>query len=147
MKSKQVVGRSHGGGVKVVEEHPGGHGLHFHWAIKGRIPIHRLLSLGRKCGFGRINVHPDPCTEKVASYLAKYLTKNEKIHGLKVWSCLGSYSGVRCQDLEFLSPSKLVFREAYREAIAAGKGRGPAFNHAKKVQMHYIHDHDENTKA
>lgn len=131
------------GGVKVVEEHPGGHGLHFHWVIRGRIPIRILLAMAHRCGFGRIHVHPDPCTVKVAAYLAKYLTKNDKVYGLKMWGCLGTYKGVRCKDLENLTPSKLVFREALREGVAAGKGRSAAFLHAKKVQQEYIHNHNE----
>jgi len=130
------------GGVKVVEEHPGGHGLHFHWVIKGRIPIRKLLELGTRFGFGRIHVREEPCDVGAASYLAKYLNKNDKIYNLKVWSCIGAYDGVKCKDVEFLAPSKQVFREAYQEAIAAGKGKAAAFNHAKKVQSKYIHEHD-----
>lgn len=142
IKNEERSGRwpSDWGGVKVVEEHPGGHGLHFHWVIKGRIPIEKLLVLSRRAGFGRINVHPDPCGLAVAGYLAKYLTKNDKIHGLKSWSCIGHYDGVKCKDLEYLQPSKVVFRQAYQEAISSGKTRGMAFIHAKKVQHDYIHN-------
>lgn len=133
------------GGVKVVEEHPGGHGLHFHWVIRGRIPINKLLQLGHRHGFGRIHVRQKPCDAGAASYLAKYLNKNDKIYNLKVWCCIGSYEGVKCKDVEFLAPSKKVFREAYQEAIAAGVGKAPAFNHAKKVQAKYIHEYDIRT--
>jgi len=131
------------GGVKVVEIHPGGHGLHFHWVIKGRVPIRVLLDTARPLGFGRITVDEKPAGLATAGYLAKYLTKqkHQKLDGLRRWGCLGSYQGVRSRDIEFLSPSVAVFRQAYREAIAAGKPSPAAWNHAKVIQRAYDHNH------
>lgn len=130
------------GGVKVVEVHPGGHGVHFHWVVKPRIPIKVLLSIGRECGFGRISVHEKPATEKLAKYLVKYLCKGEKLSGLKRWSCIGDFKGVKAADVEFLSDSVQVFRDAYREAIKAGKPRGAAWRHAKAEQRKFDHNSD-----
>jgi len=137
------------GGVKVVEIHPGGHGLHFHWVIKGRIPIHTLLDISRPLGFGRIQVDDKPAGLATAGYLSTYLTKqkNKKLDGLRRWCCLGDYIGVRARDIEYLSPSVQVFREAFREAKSAGKPSGAAWVHAKNEQAKYNANtatHDEN---
>lgn len=125
------------GAVKVAERHPGGHGLHFHWVAYPRLPIQTVLKFGRACGFGRINVHPEPCTPKIATYLAKYLVKGERLPGVKQWGCLGSFEGVAVRDVEIDSGSVNTFRAAFREAIAAGKPKGVAFNHAKIKQREY----------
>jgi len=128
------------GAVKVAERHPGGHGLHFHWVAYPRLPIHKLLELAHSCGFGAINVHPEPCTPRVATYLAKYLIKGSPLTSVKQWGCLGDFEGVRVRDVEMSSGSIDAFRQAYREAIAAGKPRGVAFNYAKLRQREYDHD-------
>jgi len=148
-KSARIVGPRLGGGVKVVEIHPGGHGLHFHWVIKGRIPIHTLLDISRPLGFGRIQVDDKPAGLATAGYLSTYLTKqkNKKLDGLRRWGCLGDYVGIRARDIEYLSPSVQVFREAFREAKSAGKPSGAAWVHAKNEQAKYnayTSTHDEN---
>lgn len=130
------------GGVKVVEIHPGGHGLHFHWVVKPRIPIRVLLRLSKKCGFGRIGVHSKPATPHLAKYLLKYLIKGDKIHSLRKWGCIGDYKGVRANDVAFESNSIAVFRMAYREAIASGKPKSAAWREAKFRQREFDHNSD-----
>jgi len=125
--------------VRVIEEHPGGHGLHYHWIVKGRMPINRVRLRAEQCGFGRINIAQDKKTGRVkvcdvgaAGYLAKYLTKNEKLPGVRAWACLGRYKGVATKDIEFRSKEADVFRAAYREGIRSGMPRNQAFTHATK---------------
>lgn len=130
------------GAVKVPEVHPGGHGLHFHWVAYPRLDIHQLLKIAHGVGFGRIHVHTEPCTERVATYLAKYLTKGQDVPGVR-WRCIGHYDGVRVQDVEISSNSIDAFRQAYREAIAAGKPRGAAWGYAKLVQRRFDHSHED----
>lgn len=124
----------HFGGVRVVEDHPGGHGLHYHWVIRGRVSVNVIRRLATKAGFGRIHVDPDPCTPWVAPYLAKYLTKQSRIAGIRSWSCIGDYDGIKTRDIEVQSRSIHVYRLAYRDALALGMSKGVAFAMAKKAQ-------------
>jgi len=125
------------GGIKVAEEHTSGHGLHFHWLITPRLPIRELLPLTRKNGFGRVHVHPDPASPKTASYLVKYLCKGGNLPSIRRWACIGNFNGVRVQDIEISSPSVDTYRQAFREALAAGKPKGAAMVHAKQQQRNF----------
>jgi len=131
------------GALKVVEVHPGGHGLHFHWLSYPRLDVNNVRPIARDAGFGRIHVHPDTATERAATYLAKYLTKGNGVTGCKVWACLGTFEGVRVQDVEIQSHSVDVFRAAYREAIASGKSKAVAYNYARLQQREYDHNRDD----
>jgi len=125
-------------GVRVVEAHPGGHGLHYHWVLAGRFPIRRLLARAKQTGFGRIDVDPKPCTSLLAPYLCKYLLKGDRLHGVRMWANLGAWGGVRTRDVEVDSSSSRVFRDAFRHARdSLGKNRGAAFNFAKVAQQDY----------
>jgi len=125
------------GAVKVAEEHESGHGIHFHWVCYPRLNIRYVMAIAQSVGFGRINVHPEPATPRCASYLSKYLVKGKSLPGIKAWSCLGDFEGVRVQDVDISSPSIDCYRAAYREAIAAGKPKGVAFIHAKNTQRKF----------
>jgi len=127
------------GGVKVVEDHPGGHGIHFHWVIKPRIPIRDLLRIAKRWGFGRINVHSRPCSPKVASYLATYLGKGDSLPGLRKWGCIGDFIGSKTHDIEFGSKSVRAFRIAFRKLRQAGATRNQAFVGAKVAQRYFDH--------
>jgi len=125
-------------GVRVVEAHPGGHGLHYHWVLAGRYPIRRLLARARAAGFGRVSVDPCVCTPLVAPYLCKYLLKGDRLHGVRMWANIGTWQGVGARDMEMDSSSLRVFRDAFRHArVVLGKARGPAFNFAKVEQRKY----------
>jgi len=125
-------------GVRVVEAHPGGHGLHYHWVLAGRFPIRRLLARAEQVGFGRIDVDPKPCTPLLASYLCKYLLKGDRLHGVRMWANIGTWDGVRTRDIQVDSSGSRVFRDAFRHARdSLGKNRGAAFNFAKVAQQDY----------
>jgi len=124
-------------GVRVVEAHPGGHGLHYHWVLAGRYPVRRLLARGRESGFGRISVDSRPCTPLVAPYLCKYLLKGDRLHGVRMWANIGAWQGVGTRDIEVDSGSIRVFRDNFRHARFMGKSRSVAFNYAKVKQREY----------
>lgn len=136
------------GGVRVTEVHPNGHGIHFHWIIRGRLP----LSLVRKCateaGFGHVFIARDErkrfraVDEGAAGYVAKYLTKGDKLAGTRAWACIGDYEGTKTIDIEFDSQSNRVFRQAYREARLAGSPRPICFQAAKLAQRKFDHNAD-----
>jgi len=124
--------------VRVIEEHPGGHGLHFHWVAAGRLPVERLRYRAQQSGFGRIHVHPDPCSKYAANYLAKYLVKNDRLHGVRMWANIGAWDGTQTRDIECVSDGVRVFRDAFRHARGLGKSRAVAFNEGKVAQMAYV---------
>lgn len=121
-------------GVRVVEEHPGGHGLHYHWVLRGKVSLAVVRSNAKRAGFGHVFIARDSNRRfrKVdvgaAGYLAKYLTKNEKLHGVRSWACIGTYEGSKTRDIEFASKSVDVFRTAYAEAKFNGLPRASCFN-------------------
>lgn len=99
-----------------------------------------------RAGFGHIFIARDKsgrfrhCDEGAAGYVAKYLTKNSKLSGVRTWACIGDYEGTKTRDIEFQGASVQVFRAAYREAIAAGSPRQLAFSLAKVAQRKFDHE-------
>jgi len=88
------------GGVRVIEEHPGGHGLHSHMVLRGRMPWHLLQSLAVESGLGRVvHVDPRPVSEAMGYYLASYLAKNGKIEGIRQWANVGTWDGIGKRDI------------------------------------------------
>lgn len=114
------------GGVRVVEVHPQGHGLHYHWVIRGRIPLSIVRRCARRAGFGHVFIARDDRRRfravdlGAAGYVAKYLTKSDKIKGVRSWSCIGDYNGTLTKNIEFDSRKNRVFRQVYRTAKLAG---------------------------
>jgi len=97
----------HGGilcGLRVVEVHEGGHGLHYHALLNLRVSVHVVRKLGKPLGIGR--VHVQQCrTNKDGYYLAKYLSKRNLLYpGMQRWGTVGGFSGVRKNNLEVDSP-------------------------------------------
>jgi len=86
-------------GVRVVEVHPGGHGLHFHVLIAARLPIDEVRKMAIIAGFGRI--HVQKCKRGAAEYCAKYLSKKDD--GLKPytrrWGMFAGFKGTRVRDI------------------------------------------------
>lgn len=101
--AKQHYFRKDWGGVRVYEPHPSGHGLHSHLVLKGYMEWYKMAECAKHAGLGRINVHPDPCGQGTAAYLAKYLTKSVKPIGVRAWACVGDYRGEYCKDITFES--------------------------------------------
>jgi len=104
----------HGGilcGLRVLEVHEGGHGLHYHALLNLRVSVHVVRKLGAKVGMGR--VHVAQCkTAKDGMYLAKYLSKKNPLHpGMRRWATVGGFAGVRKNDLECDSPFQRNIRK------------------------------------
>jgi len=87
-------------GVRVVEVHPGGHGLHFHVIISRRVSVDITRRIASRYGFGRIHVLR--CNQGAVAYLAKYLTKEDALpRGVRRWACFGERTErVRVSDVE-----------------------------------------------
>jgi len=92
----------HGGlinGIRVVEVHPGGHGLHYHLIVNLRIGVRLLRAIGKKYGIGR--VHVTPCNQGGAYYIGKYLSKpSELTKGARRWGTIGGFRPSRVRDIE-----------------------------------------------
>jgi len=92
----------HGGwmrGLRVMELHPGGHGLHIHALLNLRVNVHIVRRVGRKVGIGR--VHVKTCNEGAIGYLAKYLAKDvSRIKGARSWGAIGGFRPVTGRHLE-----------------------------------------------
>jgi len=121
------------GGVRVFEVHEKrkGGGLHAHWVMRGRMDWYTVSECAKRAGLGRVHVDPKPVTMRVAYYVASYLTKNGKLHGVRQWSNIGTYDGIGKRDIEMDSDRirdikawQLLFRGrgdhrylAYRKAL------------------------------
>lgn len=130
-------------GVRVVEEHPGGHGLHYHWVIRGKLALSEVRKNAKRAGFGHVFIARDVkgrfrvVDAGAAAYLAKYLNKNEKLHGVRAWACIGTYEGTKTRDVSFDSDSTRVFRHAFEAAKQAGKPRGVCYNAGVLAQRRF----------
>jgi len=140
-------------GVRVTEVHPGGHGIHFHWIMRGKLPLHRVRKRAKECGFGHIFIARDgrnrfrQVDEGAAGYVAKYLTKGDKLAGVRSWACIGSYDGTKTKDIEFDSQQNRVFRSAYRTAKLAGAPPSLCFQTAVLASRNYAHNADDRDKV
>jgi hypothetical protein len=87
-------------GVRVLELHEQ-HGCHFHVVKNKRFPIGRILALGERYGFGRIDVRRVTDTPRAVRYLCKYLSKR-RVRCLKrarLWSAFGKIERTRVRDV------------------------------------------------
>lgn len=86
-------------GVRTVEVHPGGHGLHFHVLIAARLPVDEVRKMAIRAGFGRI--HVQKCKQSAAAYCAKYLTKKDDglKKGTRRWGMFAGFKGTRVKDI------------------------------------------------
>lgn len=141
---------SHGfGAVRVTEVHPGGHGIHFHWIVRGRINLEWMRYRGRQCGFGHLFIARDhnarfrAVDAGAAGYLAKYLVKSEKLHGVRQWACIGDFKGTQTRDVLFDSRQNRMFRLRYAEAKALGKPRPICWMFAMVKTRQWEHNQDD----
>lgn len=95
-------------GLRVLEVHPGGHGLHYHLLINRRLSIQLVNRISHKYGIGFTSVQK--CWDfGAALYLAKYLTKEmrrggQRLHGkIQRWGTYGPWHGVRKNSIEVKS--------------------------------------------
>jgi len=105
---------AHGGilcGLRVLEVHEGGHGLHYHALLNLRVSVHVVRKIGVKLGIGR--VHVAQCkTAKDGMYLAKYLSKKNPLYpGMRRWARVGGFAGVTVNGLEGDSPFQRNIRK------------------------------------
>jgi len=125
-------------GVKVTEPHrralPGAkwRGLHFHCVINHRVPVGEVRRIGKRYGVGRIQVKRVWDKTGVESYLGKYLGKQFRERklapGIRRWSVIGGFDGVRVADVEMNTPTTKACREL-KEAI----GRSLSFSEMQEV--------------
>jgi len=102
-------------GLRVIEVHPGGHGLHYHAILNKRMNVHFVRRLGRRHGIGR--VHVKTCDMGAAHYLVPYLSKDDTLFkGIRRWSTVGGFIGVKKRDVVCETPFHFNM-----EKIAGGK--------------------------
>jgi len=98
-------------GVRVLELHDE-HGCHFHVIVNRRYPIETILSLGKRYGFGRIDVRRVKDANQSVSYLCKYLSK-PRVRCLKrarLWSAFGEIERTRVKDVILDTPKVRLLR-------------------------------------
>jgi len=106
-------------GLRVVEIHPGGHGLHYHAIVDERLNVHIVRRLWKQCG-GGYRIQAQTASRESAMYLAKYIAKSGQLgSGMRRWGCIGGFKGVRCKNLEIDSSFHRNF------AVLCGKRRVP----------------------
>ena len=91
--------------LRVIEEHPGGHGFHMHFVTPQRLDAKTLWSVAEGVGLGRIDVQRIPATR--AAYILKYLRK-ERHKGSRAWAVLG-IKGVTCKSV--------IIRDTFSERV------------------------------
>lgn len=103
-------------GLRVLEVHPGGHGLHYHALLNRRVSVHLVRRHAKKVGIGIVQV--EVATRESAEYLAKYLTKTNPLWpGMRRWGPIGGFKQVPKNRLEVDS----VFHRNFREMNPLGK--------------------------
>src|SRR5207249_8568751 len=88
------------------------HGCHFHVITNERFPIRKILALGERYGFGRINVRRVTDAAQAVSYLCKYLSK-PRVRCLKrtrLWSAFGKIGRTRVRDVILDTPKVRLLR-------------------------------------
>jgi hypothetical protein len=98
-------------GVRVLELHEE-HGCHFHVIVNRRFPIQKILSLGKRYGFGRIDVRRVNDADQAVGYLCKYLSK-PRVRCLKrarLWSAFGKIERTRVKDVLVDTPKIRLLR-------------------------------------
>lgn len=84
-------------GLRVLEIHPAeySHGLHYHALLNKRVSVHVVRHIGKKYGFGRIEV--EQADRGSVYYLSKYLAKNtgRLAPGMRRWGTIGGFRQVK----------------------------------------------------
>lgn len=90
-------------GLRVVEIHPGGHGLHYHLLVNKRISVQLVRRIASRYGIGWVWV--ERATWGSVSYLSKYLTKDKgRLFRVHRWGSFGSWTAVRTNNIVIDSP-------------------------------------------
>src|SRR5437867_12994680 len=98
-------------GVRVLELHEE-HGCHFHVITNERFPIRKILTLGKRYGFGRTNVKRVTDPAQAVSYLCKYLSKPRArcLRRARLWSGFGKIERTRVRDVLVDTPKVRLLR-------------------------------------
>jgi hypothetical protein len=98
-------------GVRVLELHEE-HGCHFHVIVNRRFRIQTILLLGKRHGFGRIDVRRVKNAEQAISYLCKYLSKPRVrcLRRARLWSAFGKIERTRVKDVIVDTPKVRLLR-------------------------------------
>jgi len=109
-------------GLRVVEPHPNGHGLHYHLLVNRRMSIYFIRRIGERYGMGRISVDKRPAGPHSGKYLSKYLVKDVErpLHGVARWGPFGNFCHVRKNDVVIESPYMECRRRWVMGKVAIG---------------------------
>ena len=120
-------------GLRVLEAHKE-HGLHYHLLVNRRINIHLMLRMAKRYGFGRIGV--ERADKGSGRYLAKYLAKENKLHGVARWHSFGAFEAVRVSDVviesEYMEVRRSLGIEGRLKIGYEGLLRGAYHNHGER---------------
>lgn len=135
-------------GLRVVQVHPGGHGLHFHALLNKRLPVQIVRRLAARYHFGRIHVRR--AREGDGAYLARYLSRSAGGigKGARKWAAVGGFRACRVRDIEpssrfhaavkiYGGGKKLAFKEVMRIYSATMTGVTTA-SHGDKPKLTYV---------
>jgi len=117
-------------GVRVFERHPNRGGLHVHMLCNERFYVGLARRLAAHCGLGRV-LHVRLATLQDAEYVAKYVTKDEKIFGVRQWASFGDWESCRNRDLTFTSKGATRRRDCYK--IAEGDNHRARWANASRM--------------
>jgi hypothetical protein len=97
------MARTFGGGtpqgIRVIEVHPGGHGLHYHALLVKRLNWRIVRHVAKRHDIGVLWVKK--AKPELAMYLAKYLSKeNDLTPGMRKWACMGRFGGTPVKRVE-----------------------------------------------
>jgi hypothetical protein len=98
-------------GVRVLELHEE-HGCHFHVITNHRFQIRKILSVGKRYGFGRIDVRRVTEAAQAVRYLCKYLSKPRArcLKRARLWSAFGKIDRTRVRDVLLDTPRVRLLR-------------------------------------
>jgi len=109
-------------GVRVFERHPGGHGWHIHFVTPTRLSAKHMWVTCRGHRFGHIDVARITDTERICSYLCKYLGKTVGGAYGRMWACFGGFKGSRVSRCRVQTIERQYMAEVTQsDILAAGK--------------------------
>lgn len=138
-------------GLRVFELHPGGHGLHVHVLFNRFININIVRRYAEMCGYfwidvTRIRSHCE--ADKVADYLTKYLSKQERaqcLKGRRLWAAIGKWGATKCKNIvvesEFVAAYHARRKVIMAEAEVARRSGTPYRVEHQLETMAWAHRH------
>jgi len=136
--TKQASRRLGLSGLRVVEVHPGGHGLHFHLLCRVFVPVQIMRRLTARAGFGRI--HVCRIEAKKASYTTKHFAKQKRLGWLKGKRLWGSFGFDHCRVRDILTNSRQleIYRRLTSGVVASATTRLLAWHQAGRMILEEI---------